>query len=192
MSEAQVSVDGHTYHLPEPFMVIATQNPLEHHGTFPLPESPLNRFLLRIRLGYPDPVEERAMLSRASRRAAMEDLKPVLGAQEVLELQQTASRVHIDDSLLDYLLSIVTASRHSERLTLGVSTRGTMALAMAAKALALVRERQYCLPDDLKELAPVVLSHRVIARPTEADWDSVADAAERAVREILEAVPVPL
>lgn len=191
MNESQVSVDSHTYELRQPFMVIATQNPSEHHGTFALPESQLDRFLMRVRIGYPDLSEERKILERAQAFHPAEELSPVVSAQEVLELQRVVEEVRMDESLLDYLLAIVTATRQSEWLTLGVSTRGAMALCKAAKGLAMVRGRAFCVPDDIKELAPIVLSHRVM--PSGGHGGSQGfEEAERVIHEILESIPVPV
>src|SRR5262249_52353298 len=154
MNEAQVSIDNQTYPLPDPFMVIATQNPIEHHGTFPLPESQLDRFLMRIRIGYPDSAEEKKILDRHQTMHPAEELQPVVSLQEALDLQEATEKVRVDDALLDYLLAIVSATRRSELLALGVSTRGALAVQQAAKALALSRDRDYCLPDDIKDMAP--------------------------------------
>ncbi len=162
MSEAQISVDNQTYPLHQPFMVIATQNPAEYHGTFPLPESQLDRFLMRLSIGYPTPEEEKKVLDRPHSLHPANEIEPVLNAQHILDLQARADKVRIEDSLMDYLLAIVHATRQNELLSLGVSTRGALALTKAAKALALVRDRTYCLPEDIKELAPSVLSHRVM------------------------------
>src|SRR6476661_5134181 len=150
MNEAQVSMDNETRPLPLPFMVIATQNPAEHHGTFPLPESQLDRFLMKIRIGYPDLAAEKEVLDRPAMLHPAEELEPVLTAQEVLELQHDVEKVRLDDSLLEYLLAIVSLTRRSQFLSLGVSTRGAGALSRAAKALAFFRERAYCVPDDIK------------------------------------------
>ncbi len=192
MSEAQVSMDSQTYALPQPFMVIATQNPAEHHGTFPLPESQLDRFLMRIRIGYPDPEAEKAILDQQQSLHPAEELNPVLTAQEVLDLQNMVEKVRVDPSLLDYLMAIVTATRSSELLTLGVSTRGATSLTRAVKALALLRGREYCLPDDIKELAPIVLPHRVAMSMTHSSSGRRFEDAERVIRDILESVSVPL
>ena len=162
MSEAQISVDNHTHPLRQPFMVIATQNPAEYHGTFPLPESQLDRFLMRLRIGYPTPDEEKKVLDRPPSLHPAEEIQPVLTAQHIMDLQGQAEKVRMEDSLMDYLLAIVLATRHNDLLSLGVSTRGALALCKAAKALALVRDRTYCLPEDIKELAPTILSHRVM------------------------------
>lgn len=192
MNDAQVSVDSKTYALPQPFMVIATQNPWEYHGTFPLPESQLDRFLMRIRIGYPEPADEKTILDRQQRLHPADDLDPVLSIQEVLDLQERVEKVRLDESLLGYLLAIVTATRESPQLALGVSTRGAMALHKAAKALALVRTRDYCLPDDIKELAPAVLSHRVILDASRGSRRNSSEEAEQIIRDIVESVPVPL
>ena len=192
MSEAQVSVDNQTYPLRQPFMVIATQNPAEYHGTFPLPESQLDRFLLRLRIGYPAPDEERKVLDRPYSLHPAEDLQPVAAVSDVLELQARVEQVHIEESLMDYLLAIVHATRQSELLALGVSTRGAVALSTAAKALALVRGRDYCLPEDVKELAPIVLSHRIMVNRTHGIRSQNFEQAERVVSDIVDTVPVPV
>jgi MoxR-like ATPase len=192
MNDAQVSVDNRTHPLPQPFMVIATQNPWEYHGTFPLPESQLDRFLMRIRIGYPDRLDEKKVLERQQLFHPADELEPVLSAQEILDLQNKVEKVRVDESLMDYLLAIVTATRESELLALGVSTRGAMALHRAAKALALVRQRDYCLPDDIKELAPLVLSHRVLLQMNQGLQNHRSEDAERVIQDIVQAVPVPL
>lgn len=192
MSEAQISVDNQTYPLRQPFMVIATQNPAEYHGTFPLPESQLDRFLMRLRIGYPSLDEERKVLERAYALHPAEAIDAVISVQEVLELQQRVEAIHTDESLTEYLLAIVQATRQSELLSLGVSTRGALALNRAAKALALVRGRDYCLPDDMKELAPIVLSHRVMLSRAQGMRAESFDQAERVILDIVESVPVPV
>ena len=192
MNDAQVSVDTQTHPLPQPFMVIATQNPWEHHGTFPLPESQLDRFLMRLRIGYPNLADERQVLDRPQQLHPADELDPVLSLQEVLDLQEQVEKVRLDDSLMDYLLAIVAATRASDLLLLGVSTRGAMALHKAAKALALVRSRDYCLPDDIKELAPVVLSHRVMLQTGQSSRRHRSEEAERIIQDIVESVAVPL
>jgi MoxR-like ATPase len=192
MSEAQISVDNQTYPLSQPFMVIATQNPSEYHGTFPLPESQLDRFLMRLRIGYPSPEEERKVLDRAPSLHPAEDLQPVLTAQDVLDLQAQVDKVFVDESLTEYLLSIVQATRQSELLSLGVSTRGALALSRTAKALALVRGRTYCLPDDIKELAPTVLSHRIMVARSQGIRQRSFEQAERIIQDLVESIPVPV
>ncbi|MBH0193077.1 MAG: MoxR family ATPase [Nitrospira sp.] len=192
MSEAQISVDNQTYPLNQPFMVIATQNPAEYHGTFPLPESQLDRFLMRLRIGYPSPDEEKKVLDRPQSLHPAEDLQPVLAAQDVLDLQTQVDKVFLEESLTEYLLSIVQATRQSELLSLGVSTRGALALSRAVKALALVRGRNYCLPDDIKELAPTVLSHRIMVARTQGLRQRSFEQAERIIQDLVESVPVPV
>jgi MoxR-like ATPase len=192
MSEAQISVDNQTHPLKQPFMVIATQNPAEYHGTFPLPESQLDRFLMRLRIGYPSVDEERKVLNRPYALHPADILAPVLSTQDVLELQRRIEHVHMDESVSEYLLAIVHATRQSELLSLGVSTRGALALNNAAKALALVRGRDYCLPDDVKELAPIVLSHRVMLSRAQGMRTQSFEQAERIVLDIVDTVPVPV
>jgi MoxR-like ATPase len=192
MSEAQISVDNHTHLLHQPFMVIATQNPAEYHGTFPLPESQLDRFLMRLRIGYPPPDEEKKVLDRPSLLHPADEIQPVLTAQHILDLQAQVEKVRVDDSLMDYLLAIVLATRHNDLLSLGVSTRGALALCRGAKALALVRDRTYCLPEDIKELAPPILSHRVMLKRSQGMRTQSFEQAERVIHDILDSVPVPM
>src|SRR3954453_1367921 len=149
MSDRQVTVDGHAYPLPEPFMVVATQNPVEHHGTYPLPESQLDRFLMRMRIGYPDASAEREIL-RNPTRPADAGVDPVLTPEELITLQHYADQVRVDDALVDYMLAIVERTRTHEALALGVSPRGAQALYRACQALALVEGREYVVPDDVK------------------------------------------
>jgi MoxR-like ATPase len=194
MNEAQVSLDHTTHPLPRPFMVLATQNPREHAGTFPLPESQLDRFLLRIRIGYPSEADERTILRGAGLPVA-ETLETVLDAADVVELQEAAERVRADDSVLDYVLSIVTATRRSRLLSLGVSPRGSLALLRAARAHALADGRDYLVPDDIKRLAVPALAHRVLLASSTASGAGGADGsgagAEAVIRTIVQDVPVP-
>lgn len=192
MSEAQISVDNQTHPLQQPFMVIATQNPAEYHGTFPLPESQLDRFLMRLRIGYPAPDEEKKVLDRPYSLHPADTLQAVLSAVEVVALQVRVDQVHMEESLTEYLLAIVQATRQSELLSLGVSTRGALALSKTTKALALVRGRDYCLPDDIKELAPIVLSHRVMLNRTHGMRTQSFEQAERIILDIVDTVPVPV
>ena len=192
MCEAQVSMDNETRALPQPFMVIATQNPGEHHGTFPLPESQMDRFLMRVHIGYPDREAEKEVLTRQTTLHPAEQLIPVLTADEVVLLQDEVEQVHMDEVLLDYLLSIVEETCRSDLMTLGVSTRGAVSLTRAAKALAYVRGRRYCLPEDIKELAPVVLPHRISLKSGHGGDGSGSSASELVIREILDLVPVPV
>jgi MoxR-like ATPase len=188
MNEAQVSLDHSTYPLPRPFMVLATQNPREYEGTFPLPESQLDRFLLRIRIGYPGPADEKSVL-RGDAGAA--DLGPVVEVDEVLALQEAAERVRAEEAILDYLVALVTATRRSPLLTLGVSPRGSLALLRAARARALADGRAYQLPDDIKQLAGPALAHRVIVKGSLAGSATGGMDGEAAVGVILQDVPVP-
>jgi MoxR-like ATPase len=192
MSEAQISVDNQTYPLSQPFMVIATQNPSEYHGTFPLPESQLDRFLMRLKIGYPAPEEEKKILDRPQTLHPANEIQPVLTAQDILDLQDQVEKVRMEDSLMDYLLSIVLATRQSDLFMLGASTRGTLALGKAAKALALVRNRNYCLPDDIKELAPVVVSHRIMLSRSQGMRARSFEQAEQTILDIIETLPVPV
>ncbi len=192
MNEAQVSMDNETHTLPQPFMVIATQNPSEHHGTFPLPESQLDRFLMRIRIGYPDPEAEKQILDRQQSLHPANELSPVLSVQEVTDLQDMVEKVRVDHSLLDYILAIVAATRGSELLSLGVSPRGATSLTKAAKALALVRSRTYCIPDDIRELAPIVLPHRVSLSANHGSRGRRFDDAQEVIQTLTDTVPVPI
>jgi MoxR-like ATPase len=189
MNEAQVSLDHTTHALPRPFMVLATQNPREYEGTFPLPESQLDRFLLRIRIGYPDLPDEKVIL-RGGGGALVERLDPVLSMGEVLDLQDEAERVRADESVLDYLMALVAATRATPLLALGVSPRGSIALLRAARARALVDGRDFILPDDVKSLAVPALSHRVLTRGAGGAPGGGMDA-EAIIRTLAQDVPVP-
>src|SRR2546421_6376753 len=161
MAERQVTVEGVTHALPQPFIVIATQNPIEHHGTYPLPESQLDRFMLRLRVGYPSADDEKQILRDREHAEPLDDVQAVMRGQDLLELQAAVSEVSVDDAIVDYLMRIVTATRSSEMLDLGVSPRGTLALFRAAQALALTEDRIYCIPDDIKRLVIPVFAHRL-------------------------------
>ena len=186
MNEAQVSLDHSTHPLPRPFMVLATQNPLEYEGTHPLPESQLDRFLLRIRIGYPVASDEKAIL-RGGGALAPESLGPVVTAAEVVGLQDQVDRVHAEESVLDYLMALVEATRHSPLLRLGVSPRGSLALLRAARARALADGREFLVPDDLKALAVPALAHRVILKAASGG----ESGAEAVVSALADSVPVP-
>ena len=193
MNEAQVSLDHSTYALPRPFMVLATQNPLEYEGTHPLPESQLDRFLLRIRIGYPDEPDEKAIL-RGEATAPLDGLDPVLTVDDVVWLQEEAERVRTDESVLDYLMAIVASTRRSTLLALGVSPRGSLALLRAAKAHALADGRAYLLPDDVKVLAGPALAHRVLVRTCASgavDGHATMTDAEQIVQALVQDIPVP-
>ena len=195
MNEAQVSIDGKTMALPQPFLVIATQNPVEHHGTYPLPESQLDRFLMRIKMGYPSPETEREILrKRVGVRGEnpLDALEPVADVSEVLTMQDEVAHIKVDSSLHDYALEIVNRTRNSDLLALGVSPRGTLMLQRAAQARAFLDGRDYCLPDDFKKLAVPVFSHRVVASSRHASLQKKSKTTESVLRDIVESVPVPL
>jgi len=164
MSDGQVSADGSTYPLPQPFMVIATQNPFEYEGTYPLPESQLDRFLLRIAVGYPDREDELQVLTSHRSGEPVDRLRPVLDVQQVVSLQRAARAVAVEESINEYLMDIVEATRRSSDLQVGVSTRGAISLYRASQALAVINNRDFVVPDDIKQLAVSVLSHRVIPK----------------------------
>ena len=191
MNESQVTIDGHSHSLPRPFMVIATQNPVEHHGTYPLPESQLDRFLMRLRIGYPDAASEREILRQNHHQAAP---APVAGlsAEEVLRLQDAVHSVTVEDSLVDYMLAIVERTRSHEGLALGVSPRGSQALFRAVQAAALMEGRDFAIPDDVKRLAVPLFAHRVVISTRNTLVQRRADMGERIIEEILSQVEVPL
>ena len=186
MSERQVSVDGQTYPLPRPFMVIATQNPVEFEGTYPLPESQLDRFLMRIPMGYPSREVEMDILTRHREGEPVDSLQAALDCGQVIGLQETVRRVEVDDAISGYLLGIVEATRNCEELHVGVSTRGALSLYRAAQAAALLAGRDYAVPDDVKTLAVPVLSHRVIPKGYlhGGQREAVETLVERLVEEV--------
>jgi MoxR-like ATPase len=193
MAEGHVTVEGVTYRLRAPFMVVATQNPVEHHGTYPLPESQVDRFMLRLRIGYPAFDVEKEILRDRERGDPLEVVRPVLTGEEVVELQQAVHNVSVDDALVDYLMRVVAATRESETLDLGVSPRGTLALFRAAQAHALAEGRDYCLPDDIKRLIPPVFAHRLVVNSRfTSSMHRRSDEAEEVLREIMKTVSVPL
>ncbi|HEV2223208.1 MAG TPA: MoxR family ATPase [Candidatus Acidoferrales bacterium] len=191
MNESQVTVDNHTHPLPHPFLVIATQNPIEHHGTYPLPESQLDRFLMRIRMGYPARESEKQIL-RNNGSAAVEEVPPVMDATEVSAMQDAVVRVRVDDSLLDYALEIVERTRQSEQLSLGVSPRGAVMLHRGAQARAFLEGRDYCLPDDFKNLILPVFAHRVVVSSRHTSTRKKSEQAESILSEIIDSTRVPL
>lgn len=192
MAEQHVTVEGTTHPLPSPFMVLATQNPIEHHGTYPLPESQLDRFMLRLRIGYPGAADERQILRDREHAEPLEQMQPVMSAEDVLDLQQSVSEVSVDDAIVDYLMRIVAATRASEMLDLGVSPRGTLSLFRAAQALALTEERTYCLPDDVKRLVIPVFAHRIAVSSRYSSAMRRSEEAEAVLREIMKTISVPL
>lgn len=191
MNEGQVSVDNATYPMLKPFMVIATQNPVEHQGTYPLPESQLDRFLMRIRMGYPHPESEKEILkSRVNGRLGSR-IEAVLTGEDALQLQRLCHQVQVEESLYDYILAIVAATRQSPFIATGVSPRGSLFLLRAAQASAVIAGRDFCVPDDVKQMALPVLAHRLVLRSRYSSQDKAADEVENILAEILEQTPVP-
>ena len=191
MNEVQVTIESHSYPLAQPFMVIATQNPVEHHGTYPLPESQLDRFLMRMRIGYPDRQAEREILRNSDSNPG-DTIRAVLSAEELLDLQSLVQRVSVDDALVDYMLAIVEKTRTNENLILGVSPRGSQALYRATQALAMLEGREYAIPDDVKRLVIPVCAHRIAVNPRSSLSQRSAEVTERILQDILTLVQVPL
>lgn len=189
MSDRQVSVEGKTYPLDPPFIVLATQNPFEFEGTYVLPESQLDRFMIRLRMGYPSRAEERKVFTSHRRGEPVESLSPVLSADDVLRLQHGVRQIRVDDSISDYLLDIVHMTRRSDDLHVGVSTRGALTLYRAAQSLAMVSGRDFVIPDDVKTLAVPVLAHRVLGKSFLHSGEF--GAAEAIIRDIVDRVRVP-
>ncbi len=187
MNERRVSVERKTYTLPEPFMVIATQNPIEYHGTFPLPESQLDRFMMHIKIGYPENADEKQVLLQQSPLELIESMDPVISADDIIAMQKDVDKVRIEDSLLNYLMTVIEETRRNEKIRLGASPRGGQFLLKAAKAMAYYAGRDYIVPGDIKEPAPLVLGHRLILKTKTYISD-----AEKVVEEILNKIPVPL
>ena len=192
MSEAQITVDNHTHTLPRPFLVLATQNPIEHHGTYPLPESQLDRFLMRIRMGYPTRASEKEIIRNHSGHTPVESVTPMMDAADVIAMQEAVTQVKVEESLLDYALEIVERTRQTEQLSLGVSPRGTVMLHRAAQARAFLEGRDYCLPDDFKRLIVPVFAHRVVVSSRYISTQKKSEQAEAILREILDSTRVPL
>ena len=188
MGEQQVTVDGQTHALELPFLCIATQNPVEFHGTYPLPEAQLDRFSVRLTLGYVSEQEERRILAAQRAGHPLDDLEPVAGAEEILALQRAVERVVMEDSVTDYLLRLVTATRNDVAVRLGVSTRGSLQFARMARAHALLRGRDYVLPEDIKRLAEPVLAHRLVL-DTRAKYSGTDK--QTVIADIVGRVPVP-
>lgn len=189
MDEAQVSVEGKAVPIERPFMVIATQNPFEFEGTYFLPENQLDRFILRIRIGYPSREDERQILREQPDRTALESLAPVMGAKDVLAVQAAVDSVRVDDVLMDYLQDIVEATRRHDAIEVGVSPRGALSLLRAARSSALLNGRDYAVPDDLKMLAAPVFAHRIVTKSYLREGHSAS--ADQILLEILESIPVP-
>ncbi|HUS80946.1 MAG TPA: MoxR family ATPase [Armatimonadota bacterium] len=188
MEERQVTVDGITHKLPSPFMVIATENPIEYEGVYPLPESQLDRFLLRFSLGYPEREEEKQIVREQLLEHPVLTLAPVAGADDVQRAQRTSAQCHVSEEVYDYVLDLVEATRRSEDLYLGAGPRGSLALVRCAQALATIAGRDFAGPDDVKSIAPAALAHRLLPRP-EARVSGVTGA--RVVADLLDTIPVP-
>jgi len=192
MSEHSVTVEKTRHQLTEPFLVVATQNPIESTGTYPLPESQLDRFLMRLSMGYPGPDEELELLRAGGAEPELEALEPVLSSSEVIDLQSKVAEVHTDEKILGYLMDVITKTREHEALTLGVSTRGSLSWQRSAQALALVRGRAFVVPDDLQHTAESVLAHRVLlADPLIGDGWEKSRKERSVIRSIIESTPVP-
>ena len=188
MEERQVTVDGTTYPLPQPFMVLATQNPIEYTGTFPLPEAQLDRFLMRVRLGYPTHGEELAILERHLMPPPVTGLQPVADRQAILDLQAAADQIHVSGAVMDYIARLAELTRDHEAIALGISPRGSIALMRAARARACLRGRGFVLPDDVQQLAQPILLHRLVLRPEAALHTRSSGIL---LNEIIRSVPVP-
>ncbi len=188
MEEAQVTVDGVSHRLPEPFMVMATQNPIEYEGTFPLPEAQLDRFMMNISLGYPKAADEINILDSHQHHHPLEDLAQIMTADELVHIQQQIRAIHVDPSIREYIVAIANATRNHQNIYLGVSPRGSLALFRAAQALAAMRGRGYVIPDDIKLLAKPTLAHRIIVTPAARVR---AITSTNILEEILQSIPVP-
>ena len=192
MNENQVTVDSRSYPLPQPFMVIATQNPVEHHGTYPLPESQMDRFLMRVAMGYPESGSERDILRSEAGAARLPELQPELTAADVLGMQEEVTRVRVDESLVEYTLAMVKRTRESEHLSLGVSPRGALMLYRAGQARAYLEGRTFTTPEDFKQLAVPIFAHRVVINARYSSTMKKSEQAEQILREIVESVAVPV
>jgi MoxR-like ATPase len=190
MSEGMISVEKRRLALPDPFLVIATQNPVEHVGTYPLPESQLDRFLMKLTIGYPNPTDEKKLLRAGGAQDALEHLEPVLDLAEIRELQERVADIHVSESIVDYLMSIVQMTRTHPEVALGVSTRGALTYFKACQALAMVNGREFVIPEDIKRLAMPVLSHRILLKDRRTlRGDSSPEG--RFIQRIVNEIPVP-
>ncbi len=192
MAEEQVTYEGISRSLPLPFMVIATQNPVEHHGTYPLPESQLDRFMLRLHIGYPDAADEKQILRDRKTENPLDFIKPIMSESDVSEMQSLANNVRVDETLVDYLLRIVQQTRQYSAIELGVSPRGTLSLYNSAKALALVEGRDFCIADDIKRLVIPCFAHRLIVASQYTKITNTSNEAEKLLTEILTKTQVPV
>lgn len=192
MSEFQVSVDNSTYELPKPFMVIATQNPAEHYGTYPLPESQLDRFFMRIRLGYPDVSKEKEIIRNQEFEHPLKKVQSVLERSELILLQEAIKNVLVEEDILAYLLQIVQATRTSPLVAVGCSPRGSLYFFRASQAYAFLQDRDYVIPDDVKKLAVPLLAHRILLKSSTVFQDNRAEETERVIQQLVDTIPVPL
>ena len=190
MSEGMISIEKKRLPLPDPFLVIATQNPIEHVGTYPLPESQLDRFLMKLTIGYPNAIDEKKLLRAGGAQEALDHLEPVLEAEEVLELQARVTDIHVSEPLVEYLMTIVQTTRTHPEVALGVSTRGALTYFKAAQALAMVNGRDFVIPEDIKRLASPVLSHRILMKDRRLMRGDFSPEA-RFIQKIVGEVPVP-
>ena len=189
MSESVVTIDGETRKLPAPFMVIATQNPYEFEGTYFLPENQLDRFLMRINLGYPSPEDEQRVIRKQPARTSLQSLNTVMSSKDVVSIQDRVDEIKISDELVEYMIAIATATRQAEDLQVGVSPRGALAMAQTARATALLEDRDYCIPEDVVSNVIPVCAHRVVSRTYMHDGDT--NATRRIMQQVLETVPSP-
>jgi MoxR-like ATPase len=189
MQERQVTIEGVTKSLPRPFLVLATQNPIELEGTFPLPEAQVDRFLLKLKIGYPGEADENDILVRFERKDPLATLQAVTTPETLIELQRAVRQIRVEDSVREYVVRVARATREHPAVSLGVSPRGTMALYQSAQALAAIRGREYVIPDDVKELAPVVLTHRIIINP---QTRLRGRTPQEVVMDVVDQVPVPV
>jgi MoxR-like ATPase len=189
MSESTISIDGQVHELPEPFMLVATQNPYEFEGTYFLPENQLDRFLMRISLGYPAPDDEARIIEMQPARTTLAKLQPVLSAEEVLALQEQVDRTSMDRALVEYVIALAQATRENDDLQIGISPRGALALAQAARATALMQGRNYCVPEDIVSNVLSVCAHRVISKTYMHAGDTAT--TRRTIQQVLETVPSP-
>lgn len=188
MEEVQITIDGNTYKLPRPFMVMATQNPIEYEGTFPLPEAQLDRFMMGIQLGYPKPADEINILDTHQLRHPLDDLEQIMTAEELIFIQQQVRTIHVDASIREYIVALVNATRHHQNIYLGISPRGSLALLRAGQALAAIQGRGYVIPDDVKMLVKPTLAHRIIVTPAARVRSITSNAI---LDEILQSVAIP-
>ncbi len=192
MAEGRATIENQTYELPRPFLVLATQNPIEHHGTYPLPESQLDRFLLRVRIGYPSSADEKEIIRQQRHRHPIDEVTPIMSVEDILDLQDEVRNVRVDDALVDYVVEIADATRQSDVLDLGVSPRGSLGLYRAAQAMALTEDRDYCIADDVKRLVIPVFSHRIVINSKYSTRLRRGEEADTVLAEIVKNVRVPI